>query len=511
MQIIYNQSIGNTHIYELTLHPSSCDFTQNYLQRSLQLNELVTGSIEPFSFQVTKTNPSRYHIFFTHFGSIVRESMMNAQFGILNDTFNIPQTFIASPFLQSLEEGLTTAQAIVSAVAGGRLVGTLALGSTSALWSLINFQQFVGYFLFLNVGYPFQVELFLSLIQFSLWDILPNPLSSLTESLSTQVLGDVNSKDENAPPKKFAKNNITSFFIENGGTIILTNLFLLVILAVVLALKKTTKLKDNKILKKLKVNLRWNLIIRTFLENGVPLSLATFLQLRVLEFNGVYFSLNAFLTITSLIYLCIMILFLIQILSSRSNQHLKLGLVKRIFGSLHEGVTLTNSLSKYYYIIVLLRGMFLIFVVCILDDYPIFQIVSLIFFNACFLHYLLKEVQFESSRLNIVVKFKETMIFLGEITILFLHVQTYNKEYYEIVGWLVVSLLGLAFLVEFVYIIGIQIFGIKELIKQIKKLKNKICAFIKNCLKRKDNKVHNSFHSTQNNSTMESFQKTIAQ
>jgi len=65
----------------------------------------------------------------------------------------------------------------------------------------------------------------LSLLQSSLWDMLPNPLASLMSSLSENILEeDADAVTIYDPPAKFVKCDVNSFFVENGGTIIAVNL-----------------------------------------------------------------------------------------------------------------------------------------------------------------------------------------------------------------------------------------------------------------------------------------------
>ena len=260
----------------------------------------------------------------------------------------------------------------------------------------------------------------------------------------------------------------------------MANILLLFSLLVVLSLKKTQKCKDSLILKKLKVSLRWNFINRTFLENAIPLSLAIFLQLRILKFNVAYLSLCSFLTIISLIYLSSMIFFIVRILYKRDNKLLEFGLIRRIYGTLYEGISLNKPTTKYYNLIILFRGLLLIFFVSFAESTPMLQIIPLIFLNAFLVYYMIKEVVFTNQKAYLVAKIKETLILLGEICILFLAVKTKNKNYYEIMGWLIVFFLGCSFLVEFIYLISIQISGIKEIIKKIQGFFKKIRLYFNN-------------------------------
>ena len=458
----------------MSLTPSTCDLDLATVLRYINLTEQIPNSIGPFTYEALKTDNNVFLIKIHLSKSILKPSSLEVKLSYLKGVLVIPKMLLPDPSLEGLAESAPAVQTTISVVLGGSLVGTLALGATSSLWSIISFQQFVGYFIYINIEYPQQVEIFFEMLQASFWDYLPNPTASLTESLYQKVLGSSLNADLD-PPRKFVKYEMTSFFIENGSTILLTNISFLLLLLLVLSLKKSEKLANNRILKTIKVYLKWNVIARTFLENGIPLSLAIFLQLRVLSSEGAYLMICTFMTLISSIYFFIFTIFLFQILSKRNNKHLRFALIKKIYGTLYEGVVLNNS-GKYYHLIILLRGVFLTFLVTILDNYPLLQIVSLIFVNAGFVFYLFKEVVMEDSKLNIIVRVKEVFIFIGQIGILLLGLESTSESYYKIVGWIIVGFLCSALLIELGYMVLLQILGIKEIYRKILSILRSICS-----------------------------------
>jgi len=382
------------------------------------------------------------------------------------------------PALEQIAESVPTVTTTFSGILGGSLAGTLALGATANLWSIISFQQFVGYFIYINIEFPPHLEIFLIMLRSSIWDKLPNPAAYVTESLYNKILGDGFDSDL-YPPKRFAKYEVTSFFIENGSTILLTNLFLLFLLFIVLSLKRTEALKDNIILKILKVYLKWNIISRTFLENGIPLALAIFLQLKALSFDGTYFILCAIMTIIASVYFIVFIVFLFRVLYKRDDKLLQMKLIRRIFGTLYEGVVLKNT-AKYYHLIILIRGILVVFLVTMFDDFPTLQIIPLIFYNIGFVYYLFNSATIEDPKLNIIIRIKEMFILIGEIGILFLSFQTTSESYYKLLGWIVVGFLCSSLLIEVSYMIISQILGIKEIYRKIVSFYKRIKSMISN-------------------------------
>ena len=354
---------------------------------------------------------------------------------------------------------------------GGSFAGTLALGATASLWSIVSFQQFVGYFIYINVEYPFQVELFLSLLQISPWDYLPNPVAALTSSLSKDIIQeDKVSVTPYDPPKKFLKYDKNSFFVENGGSTMVLNFFLLFLLGVVLSLKSLEKFKGSWILIKIKVLLRWNFIGRTFLENAIPLSLAVFLQLRVMILKQTYLIVCIAMALISAIYIFGMTLFFSRGLFFRENEHLKKKHVRKIYGTFYEGITLTGLLTKYYNVVILLRGFLVTFLVTFLEARPVLQILPLIFFNTVLIYYMVNQVQFENKTLNIIIKLKEILILGGELFILSLCAEVKSEQYYQEMGYFTVLCFGVALMMEIVYMVVLQICQIKQIGKKIKQL-----------------------------------------
>ena len=368
------------------------------------------------------------------------------------------------PALEQIAESVPTVTTTFSGILGGSLAGTLALGATANLWSIISFQQFVGYFIYINIEFPPHLEIFLIMLRSSIWDKLPNPAAYVTEPLYHKILGDGFDSDL-YPPKKFVKYEVTSFFIENGTTILLTNLFFLLLLLMVLSLKKTKRLKDSVILKTLKVYLKWNIVSRTFLENGIPLALAIFLQLKALSFDGTYFILCSIMTVIASVYFVVFIVFLFRVLSKRDDKLLQRKLIRRIYGTLYEGVILKNT-AKYYHLVILARGVLVVFLVTVFDDFPTLQIIPLIFYNFGFVYYLFNSATMEDPKLNIIIRIKEIFILIGEIGILFLSFQTTSESYYKLLGWIVVGFLCSSLLIEVSYMIILQVFGIKEIYRK---------------------------------------------
>ena len=487
MEVEYLDEIENGHLYKMNFLPTTCDLSLQTILKYLNIIEEVPDTVQPFQFAVTKDYNNTYLVKLFSQRLITQPEILNVTLLHLNGTMIVPLNNVESvESEEQVNEGDKTNQIIeiiqisLAVIIGGSIIGTIALGASSTVWSLVNFQQFIGYFIYINVHYPSQVEIFLSILQISFWDYLPNPLSIITEPLLGSFLD--NNKiglQKFQPPQKFVKYEKTSFFLEIGGSIILTNIILLVLLRVILSLKSLDRFQNKIFLKTVKVYLRWNVITRTFLENGLPLALAICLQLRILTFDGSYLLCCSILTIISIFYMIIMITFMIRVLYKRENILLKKGLIKRIYGTLHEGVILKKSTSKYFHIVILFRGLLLVCLISFFEDSPILQIIPLIFFNMGLIYYMIKEVDFEDKKLNVIIKVKEVLILFGEIGVMLLIPKTESDMYNEVVGWCIVGALGSGFFMELGYIIIIQIIGFKQIINHFVQLWKSFYSYMK--------------------------------
>jgi len=477
MKVEYLKPTLKGHRYKLSTLPSNCHM--DIATQTLSLFPILAEISLSFSPTIASLTHSEYLLDLFLHESILNPVVLNASAGNLSTIFTVPKFFVPTENFNSLEEGIPITHAVMMGIIGASLVGTLVLGATATLWSFISLQQFIGYFLYINVQYPPQAELLLSMLDFSIWSIFPNPLDFVTSSLWGSFIAQGQHLDtDSKPPQKFAKYEINIFFIENGGSILTANIGLLFILLIVLLLKSTPRCKSSDLLKKMKVGMKWNMIARTFLENGIPLSLAIFLQLRSIKFNGAYLGICSALTIISLVYFGVMCAFLMRILYQRDNEHLKRKLITKIYGTLHEGISLKTSTTKYYYMIVLFRGVLLAFLIACMEDSPLLQIIPLIFYNIGFIIYLFRSVTFEIKVLNIIIKVKELLILAGEFCIFLLIGKVGSFDYYNGVGWVMVILLVSAVAIEACYILYIQIVGIKEIYQNLSKMLRSVFSYI---------------------------------
>ncbi len=471
------------HQYSMKL---SCDLDIKTVRRYIKITENIEGSVGDFTSEIAKIGANQYFVNLVLADTVLEATTLDVKLSFLKGTMPVPKKFVPSPFLQEIAEMIPTAKAVFTGSVSGSILVTVLMGATASLWSIISFQQFVSYFIYMNIEFPYQTELFLMLLQSSIWDLLPNPLSSVMGSLSESILkDDAEGVTIYDPPAKFVKYEMSSFFVENGGTIIAVNLLFPVILWLIIGLRKTKFLKENYLLEKIEGVLRWNFIARSFLENGIPLSLAIFLQFRIMLFNNSYLALCSAFAIFSFLLTIGFILALWIVLKNRNNQQLKKSNIEEVFGTLYEGVVLTGGSTKYYHLIILFRGILIVSLVSFFESVPLFQIAPLILFNICLVYYMFKQVSYDDPRLNKIVRLKEIFILCAELLIFCLLFGSQSRLYYDFIGFLVLGFLATGLAIEVIYMFALQIIALKNLPKNIKKSYRDMKEFWNKCFEEK--------------------------
>jgi len=481
MQFIYVKATDSGHEYQMTLENSQCSLSSATVIQSLAGTPHSISNFPVFSFAVLSKTANTYMVMVTFQGSVLEAGALDVTLAHLSAGLNVPKKLVPSPTLATIGELAPAAEVMVGSLVGASFAGTLTLGATASLWSIISFQQFVGYFKYINIEFPYQMKIFFSILKSADWNFLPNPLDGITESLNRKVMKSNGEEfEEYQPPAKFMENDVTSFFIDNAGGILTLNLGLLILLVIVLQVKKMKRFRKSTILKKVKVFLKWNVIARTFLENAIPLILGVFLQLRILSFGKAYLVLCSILAVFAIIYFLIFSSFITKVLYKKNSEQLDKEPIRKMYGTLYEGISLKDQDAKYYNIIILIRGVLLVALITFCSKIPILQIVGLIPFNAGLVYFLFKVTVFEDRYLGIVNKIKEILILFGEIGILFLNFKSSSEAYYDTLGWLITLCFMTAMLIELVYMIALQIYNLRLIKKKAIDFWNVVSRWISN-------------------------------
>ena len=302
---------------------------------------------------------------------------------------------------------------------------------------------------------------------------------SLTERLSQKFSGFVNDQaEESALPQKFIDEKQTSSFVENGGGVIAINMEIMLLLWILHLLRKISFFQRNRFFKTMYESLRWNIVIRIFLENGTPLAFAILLQGQVLRLDSTYHYIVLTLMLFSSAYFIAMLVSTTRILSKRTINDLNEEGTEKKYGTLYEGIKLTDGSAKYYYLIILIRGIVITFLVTFVYSLPLLQIVILIFYNIFFVWYIFKSVVFKTRALTIICRANQILILGAEVVILCLAFETSSTLYYNILGWLISGSLLLALVLELGYLGAVQVMNIKFVWRAAKRLWSRVRSML---------------------------------
>ena len=448
---------NNKHEYLIELGPASCDLALTTVSSLLASTQASRNALPSFTMKVaSKMTNNVYVVDVTLGASLLNPTNLDVTLSDVDGSLAIPRTFVISPSLKSVAQYAPSP----SSITNSNFATVFVIMATFILWPMNTFQQFIGFFIYLNTVFPPQVELFLSIFAFTNWNFLPNPLAFLTVSLNNDILqltGTPESKLKYQPPPKFEKFERTSFFIDTGTPVLTLNFILLILITSLRIARKFTKLKKFKILHWIYINIRWNFIFRLFLENGAQLALSTFLQLRKFSLINAYTVISVGLSVISLIYIVFMAQFILGTLQDRDPEHLKSSKIRRLYSTLYENIALENSASKYYHTMMFFRSMLITFMISFVESLPYLQIVPLIAFNTVLVYYLFFHASFENSKFNKINRMKEVLILIAEVLIFCINFEGKSEQYYSTLGWFIIGLLCFAVVTEFIYTIVKQI------------------------------------------------------
>ena len=461
----------NGHSYTLQLIPETCNLDITVVRTSLTTTSQTQAAFPPFVLSIpTKIDTGLYQLDITFKDSVLRITQMDLVLKNMTGPLLVPKTLVMSANLQEVAQYSSLMKGIFATATGVGFGSALIIGVSAVMWPLVNFQQFIIYLAFINVDYPPQVEIFLNLFDFIGLSFLPNPFASLKRQFHNDMqalTSDPDTTNRYQSPTKFAKYDVTSFFIETGSIHILINLFLLLIILFFKLSQKIIRIKRFMILQRLYIALRWNFMFRIFLESSIPLALSCFLQLRKFSFENAYITLSLLLAISSLVYIILMTNFIFEKLKHSDNDHLKQAKIRKLYHTLYENMALKSCVDKYYSMLILFRGLFLVFLISFFEGCPLCQIIPLILYNAGLVYVVFKKVSFESRSLNIINRFKETCVLVAEICVLCLTRQGESEDYYNKIGWAIVGVLGIVVIIEMVYTLYKTISGAKEFLKKL--------------------------------------------
>ena len=436
-----------------------------------------------FSYQINQTSDfnGEYFLLEIQFKQAVSsDSNLNFAIGSLRTGLQIPKT---SDTTQSTAD--TEVKATFAAVTGSTLSAGLTIGATAALWSLISFQQFISYFIYLNIQLPSHLLYFLTMFDNVNLEILPNPLASLTDHLAELWDSLVNNADPKYQlPNKFAEFDTPTLFVINAGSTFFVCMLLFILPYLFDFLRKYRDLGNLKFMKNTHSGLRWNIPIRVFLESGIPLTFAFFIQMRKISYSNIPYAISTITAGLAFGYICFMINYISQTLRKFKHEDLKDSRVEESIGTLFEGLLLKKEKpsGKYYYLFILFRGMLLVFMGVFVDHLPLVQTTIMALFNLCFVYYVCVVIEFQSRYLTWTNRIKEVLILLVELLFMALSSKNTTEEWRNLAGWVIICMLGVTLAMELLFGFYLQVLAARDFAKMMREL---VKRMRENCKKRK--------------------------
>jgi len=146
---------------------------------------------------------------------------------------------------------------------------------------------------------------------------------------------------------------------------------------------------------------------------------------------------------------------------------------------------LVEGSTKYYNIVLLLRGILVVCLVNFFEAVPLFQIAPLILFNISLVYDMFYKVPFEDKKLTRIVRMKELFILFAELWVFCLLFGGKSQFYYDFIGYLALGFLSIALAIEVLCMFALQIIELRNLPKNIKKSWQKLKKFLEKCRKKK--------------------------
>ena len=190
----------------------------------------------------------------------------------------------------------------------------MLLSNPSLAWAIINLLQIFYYLLFFNVAYPNNVQRILKLFSIARLSFIPNIFpSGWLEQEKYQL----------ESPPKFAENELTGFFLQNGGSI-LTLWVSLSFAYLAFFLAQYALGPESKIIKKLKPYFSKSTLFKLLTGTQLELLLAGVLQCRVLSFKDGVLALSSILGIVVTILVVGSVYFSYKLVTNAANRRGKI-------------------------------------------------------------------------------------------------------------------------------------------------------------------------------------------
>jgi len=365
----------------------------------------------------------------------------------------------------------TSLQTVTMVTSSLSVVSTISSGGSSATASasLLSL-EIMKLYQYINVNYPSNVIAFFEFLnQQSILQLLkvPNLLVTISGSNDTALTANSEVEGEN----KFSLYGVSSFFLLNYGDS-LSGLFCMILLVPFLAIVKRLQQKytpTSRIIvytEQVSIFLQWNYFISFFLGGSIDLLFNIALQLRFFDYSQTSSSKISLVSLIAAIITCFnfigLVVFFYRAMGFKHEnyiqQHPKLHkgaaiLMEQAEKENQEGEFDVSIRAQYWPAISLTRTILVILSITLLSEIPILQCILTLLANIGFFACLLKwrffrrRIQQDIMIVNEVSNMIICLLFLGyAVSDLIPH--KLRKEDSEIMGWVIIGLIGLTIILS---------------------------------------------------------------
>jgi len=306
------------------------------------------------TFEILKSvSVNRFHVKYTY----------SPERLILTATLDLPRvTFISESAIKASETigSSSNAGSIIILIC---IVGFLLLGSFSKILSFLAINQYLYHLLYLNVQYLLPVRTYLK--------GLSNYKMVFFQSKSTSYSEDELLNLIQGWPTRFIFEDYPASLVNSAGQILGMLFGTLALLFCTIFALRFFKLH---FLISLKSNLKWGLPIRNALIYSLSLTMTCFLQVHL----GIF---GITVSLPSLMISIVLIIFIVTFFAKCGpliskiphRQMIKLSYTN-LYGVLWDGLTQSDKFSRYFYLMICLRGLLLAYLCVFFALYPLAQI-----------------------------------------------------------------------------------------------------------------------------------------
>jgi len=337
----------------------------------------------------------------------------------------------------------------------------LAGANPAIMWALIELLQTFYYMVFINVQYPINLQAFFGLFTLGNLSFIPNPIGWFFPHIEDESLD---------APEKFIENEVDGLFLQTAGNMLLT--WFLVIVGYVVSkifikfTRNMPKILASSAAKTVEI-FEWSGVIRTLITSYTQLSMTSFLQIRVLNFDNKLYGVSSVTGIGFMAFAFVFPPALILLIRKYSRSPLML---KAKFSTLTEEFKYQerNFIPLYFNAFFILRRLALTLTLVFLHNYPYLEVFLLIFNCLIWTILLFKYLPYEN-KVNNIVNILSEILFVGIhiIILLFAHDDNINwlSETQKLdLGWIVIGCCGVVLALTLIASFVEQYYAFKNMI-----------------------------------------------